>query len=332
MARMIVKAQPLATTPTAGFGVWAVLNKGEVRKSAGVVPEASYLQVALNALGHTDYEGKSLVVDGKPGRRTMSAVAKLQAAAGVTVEPGVVGDWTWLVIDEAMYDGWAPCRPTLTTVTPSKDPQPRGTAIWLGRNRYTGQQVSALSAATPKASTGICREMQYASDVATAHSPDWGRTFVAVDRWASGTSGVPSEHRHSNARDFMADLNRDGNYKDPIEVAKVDVLVGWLVSRAVGWPMQSTSIRTRRDYARGMTEPLGTNGQPCGTYYRTKRHSGPDRLCKIVWRGFIWEWRLVDGTWPAGWWRLKPTSNQHMDHAHVEVAPIVGGVLADVEV
>ena len=42
--------------------------------------DAKTMQTALNAAGYTDYENKSLTVDGKWGRRSQSAFDKMMAA------------------------------------------------------------------------------------------------------------------------------------------------------------------------------------------------------------------------------------------------------------
>lgn len=300
----ITQLAPPAVAPIGWTQLHVLVTKPLIFKTNNVTPHADYLQQSLNDLGFTDYENKPLVVDGRPGGRTFAALAKMQAATGVA-EPDHCGPWSWLVLDDAMYSMWTPVAETYSSLCD------RCTAIYKGHNRYNGYRVN---------SRGIMRSVQRGADAGQAANQSWGRNFVAVDRDTS--SGSPSEHRHACARDWMTDLDKDGNYREPNELAACDALCDWYVQRAAGWPREEVLVPTRGDGAKGIddtTVPLTM---------RRYRYAGPDRLSRMIWNGRIFEWRIVNGEWRRQWWALKPTSDQHRNHVHMEFAPIVGGVLA----
>ena len=305
---MAVKALPVKFTPLSSSGSWPVLPKTPVKKSSESTQQVRYLQQGLNALGFVGANGKILTVDGQPGTQTMYAVASCQRAAGITTEPNVVGYWTWVVVDYAMYQGWKPAKKTTNSLCQ------RCKAIYHGCNRYSGIPVNEQ---------GIVREMQYASDVGLAAQPFWPHVFVAVDRYTStgAATQTPSQHRFGHARDWMADLDKDGNYSEPTEIAKCQALAEYFAGRMRIGPMQTTIVAVRGDGAQGIDDtsvPLKR---------MTMRHSGPDRICKIIYRHRIFEWRFVNGAWVLQWWTMKPTSDQHMNHVHTEAAPVIGGIL-----
>jgi hypothetical protein len=118
----------------------------------------------------------------------------------------------------------------------------------------------------------------------------------------------------------MADLDRDGDYREATEVALTGTLTQLATAAADGWPLQAVTYQARRDYSLGIDAATGTNGAPCGIEDRMLAYAGPHRLSQVVYDGRVWE--------PGGGWRaLQPTSNQHRDHAHFTVAPVVGGLL-----
>ena len=328
VAPVATVAAVVAPEPVYTSGQWPLVTKQPLPQGNTVVASAVYLQAALNHLGITSSDGKPLVVDGRPGAKTMSAVAKLQWTHHIGTEANMVGRWTWYVLDHLVYSGWTPAPDSVTSPTVVKDstgkvlyrdPQPRTAAIYKGHNRYTGIAVN---------DRGIIRETQKMSDALRLSNPSWGQNFVAVDRYMA--TGHASPHRWGFARDWMTDIDHDGNYKEPAEIAKCDALVAYAKERMLGWPVQSITVKMRGDYAKGIAGETGTNGQPVALTSKTFRFSGPDRIGKIVWNGWIGvhERVLEDGqmVWRFVWRRLNPGSDQHSNHVHIESYPVIGGV------